>query len=92
MFFTYYLNLPLKNIFFQFRSTALRKLTANEKNKEIFSIEKLNDYFSEDFFEVLYIYVGLKTKILESHTNFCDFFSRNTRSFLKSSKFELEKS
>ena len=38
--FTYDLNLPLKNIFFQFLSTALRKLTANDKNQEILSINK----------------------------------------------------
>ena len=46
---TYYLNLPLKNIFFQLLLTALRKLTAidekflvseNEK-KIIFFLEKL---------------------------------------------------
>ena len=36
--FTYYLNLPIKNIFFQYISIALRKLTANDKNQEIFSI------------------------------------------------------
>jgi hypothetical protein len=39
-FFTYYPSLPLKNIFFKFLSTALRKLTTNYKDLEIFSIEK----------------------------------------------------
>ena len=39
-FFNYDLNLPLKNIFFQFLSTALRKLTANDINQEISSIQK----------------------------------------------------
>ena len=34
-FFNDHPNLPLKNIFF----TALRKLTANDKNQEIFSTE-----------------------------------------------------
>ena len=48
-FFTYYLNLPLKNVFFQF-PTALRKLTANDKNQEIFSIEKRKDIFFFSFF------------------------------------------
>ena len=67
-FFTYYPNLPLKNIFLQFLSTALRKLTAIDINQEIFCSEKqkktsniiseLNDDFSEDFFEVLHISVG----------------------------------
>jgi hypothetical protein len=34
-FFNYHLNLPLKDIFLQFLSTALRKLTSNDKNLEI---------------------------------------------------------
>ena len=73
-FFTYYLNLPLKNTFFQFLLTALRKLTANDKNQEIFSIEKwkktsniiskLNDDFSENYFELIHISVDPKIKIL----------------------------
>ena len=39
-FFTYHPNLPLKNIFFQFLSTAMKKLTANNKNQETFRVKK----------------------------------------------------
>ena len=63
---------------------SFRKKTSNV-------ISKLNDDFSEDFFEVLHIYVDPKVKILESHFNFCDFFSKNVWLSLKSSNFELEK-
>ena len=34
-------------------------------------ISELNDDFSEDFFEVLHIFVGQKIKILENHPDFC---------------------
>jgi hypothetical protein len=33
-------NLPQRNIFFQFLSTALRKLSASDKKQEIFRIKK----------------------------------------------------
>ena len=70
-----------------FFPTLFRKLTSNDLNPRIFSIEKtkkcffffqffikitlniileLNDDFSEDFFEVLHIFVGQKIKILEN--------------------------
>ena len=46
-------------------------------------ISKLNDNFSENFFEVLHISVGQKLKILET----CP----DCLTFLKSSSFELQK-
>ena len=80
---------------------ALRKLTLNDKNQEIFSIEKrknrffdfffinrtsniiskLNDHFSEDFFEILHIFVGQKIKILGNRPVFLT-FSAKTHSCL----------
>ena len=110
-FFTYYINLPLKNNFFQVLSTALRKLTTNDKNQDFLGsknekkkffnffrkknsniISKLSDDFSEDFFEVLHIYVGQKIMILENCLARVLIFSRYASSFLKSSNFELQKS
>ena len=46
-FFTYYLNLPLKNIFSNFFQVLMRKLTTNDKNLEISSIktDKNNFFF-----------------------------------------------
>ena len=51
-------------------------------------ISKFNDNFSEDFFEVLHISVGQKMTILETRP---DIFSKNAKSLLKSSHFELQK-
>jgi hypothetical protein len=48
--FNYNPNLPLKNIFLPYRSTTLRKLTANYKNQETFSIKKPNNLFLFNFF------------------------------------------
>ena len=39
-------------------------------------ISKLNDDFSEDFFEVLHILVGQKIKILENRPDFLTFSAK----------------
>ena len=39
-------------------------------------ISKLNDNFSEDFFEVLHIFVGPKIKILENRPDFLNFSAK----------------
>ena len=39
-------------------------------------ISKLNDNFSEDFFEVLHILVGQKIKILENRPDFLTFSAK----------------
>ena len=52
-------------IFFNF----FRKNTPN-------FIQKLNDDFSVDFFEVLNIYLGQKTKILENRPDFLTFSAK----------------
>ena len=50
-------------------------------------LTKSNDYFSEDFFEVLYISLGPKIKILEKCS---DFLCGYAWMFLKSSNLELQ--
>ena len=77
-------------------SKTFRKLTSNDINPRIFSIEKtkkwfffiffskntpniiskLNDNFSEDFFEVLHILLGQKIKILENRPDFLTFSAK----------------
>ena len=54
-----------KNIFFHFYS----KKTSN-------IISKINEDFSEDFFEVLHISVGQKIKILETRPDFLTFSAK----------------
>ena len=39
-------------------------------------ISELNDDFSEDFFEVLHIFVGQKIKILENRPDFLTFSAK----------------
>ena len=39
-------------------------------------ISELNDDFSEDFFEVLHIFVGPKIKILENRPDFLNFSAK----------------
>ena len=41
--------LPLRNIFFQFLSTALRKLSTNDKKQEIVRIKKQKKYVLKFF-------------------------------------------
>ena len=73
--FSYDLIEALVKYFFDLFPTLFRKLTSNDLNPRIFSIEKmkkcffsifseLNDDFSEDFFEVLHIFVVSILKIL----------------------------
>ena len=94
--FSYDLIEVLVKYFFDFFPTLFRKLTSNDLNPRIFSIEKtkkcfffqffikmtsniiseLNDDFSEDFFEVLHIFVGPKIKILENRPDFLNFSAK----------------
>ena len=45
-----------------------------KKNSNI--ISELNEDFSEDFFEVLHIFVGQKIKILENRPDFLTFSAK----------------
>ena len=49
-------------------------------------ISKLNDDFSEDFFEVLHIFVGQKIKILENRLDFLTYYQNKN---IQSSNPEL---
>ena len=59
-----------KNVFFHFYS---------KKTSNIFS--KFNDDFSEDFFEVLHIFLGQKIKILEMRPDFMTFSAKTQNCF-----------
>ena len=55
-------------------------------------ISKFSDNFSEDFFEVFTTHFSRsKNKDFRNSSWFSDIFSKNAKSFLKSSNFELQK-
>ena len=90
-FFTYHPIFPIKNFFFQFLSTALTKLTGNDKNKKkiiiiIIFTNKTSNNISNwlTIFLRYYTFLKVKKRVL--------IFSQFAWSFLKSSNLELQKS